>query len=286
MTVYTSTELRHLTNTNKLVLRVTDVDSISALSDGGFLSSSASYDGDVDHAQWRFSHMGLFSRWDALVDSELDDIVRHITSGWTSRYGYYGDTSEWISTSAELEWPIWEIARRLTKCPVTWVDLSVIRRGHAAGYKGLRAVKIDAWDTLRLHAQKRGYRHDKLNAALTFSGAANEVLFYKRIFKKDVLETTTWTTSVGPACCPDQTKILIDRTQALAFPRTFSYHENTGMNATVESGLTNSCGNPGRTTTIPPGARSPRGGTRSVRRGGEKENLERRLQCVRCEMAE
>lgn len=188
---YSAEDLDQEVHSRLLVVRVTDETSLSPrCRNDDFVATSSEFDPHPDNEDWSLYYQGKFLNWTSLTRRDVDSVVEHVTGGWN--YWGFGKSSPWISTSADLDWSIWEIARRLVRLDRDEVELSVIRRKHAKNYRGLKSVRIDTFDVLRLH-EKDNYYHSDLDDAMNFARASDEVLFCGRIFGKDVLETTTWT---------------------------------------------------------------------------------------------
>jgi hypothetical protein len=127
----------------------------------------------------------------------LQEIVDHVIGGWNGYSTLPPTHSEFISTSASFAWSIWETSRRLEKLNMTYVDLSLIRRWgyYAPTYRGTKASHFDAVEALkycRAHSQGRDVVDSEYQKAIRFARASSEVLFYIKIFNKDILETTRW----------------------------------------------------------------------------------------------
>lgn len=121
-------------------------------------------------------------------------IHNHITGGWARTHLYYiRECTPWISTTESFDWAIWEIARRLTITNEDAFHLSVIRNemDYTPNYRGARMIGVDALDAL----VDIGY--DNRDEAVRYARSSSEVLWYGRIFDKDIIETTTWTHYVG-----------------------------------------------------------------------------------------
>ncbi|OCF54873.1 hypothetical protein L486_07528 [Kwoniella mangroviensis CBS 10435] len=107
--------------------------------------------------------------------------------------------SPWISTSTDFKRAIWEIARRLSKLNRLEVKLTLIRRNkkYSGLYKGTKSIQIDPVDYLVK------YTGEQVKTAMDFAKSASEVLYYGRIFDKDVLESTIWTRYSTPFDLPE-----------------------------------------------------------------------------------
>jgi len=203
MGAFRASEIRSGLSNNSIVLRVTDNDSITKRTSDGYTALSDIVPSYVSLEYWRRYYQGLFPNWQCLSEHEADGLVEHITEGW-SRYGRNRD-SDWISTSASLAWTIWEIARRLDRNYRLDIELAVIRRKFHSGYRGAKPVRLDAADTLRLFYTRTDYDHPRVIDAIKFARASSEVVFYGRIFEKDVMDTSSWSIDVS------QTRAIISR---------------------------------------------------------------------------
>ncbi|WRT67738.1 uncharacterized protein IL334_004710 [Kwoniella shivajii] len=86
--------------------------------------------------------------------------------------------SKWISTSTDIDWIIWELVRRLIILKKDKVNVTIIRRNR----KFSRRYKVNKRDNLV-----------KCQNAPNFFNSSSELLYYGRIFNKDIIETTEWT---------------------------------------------------------------------------------------------
>lgn len=192
---YDARQIQNALSSNGIVLRITDDNSITPRTVDGYTASSCTVPSYTSSDEWRQYYQGRYPNWRSLDDQEVDGIVDHITGGWR---GYSWNThSDWISTSASLMWIIWEIARRLDRDDCLEIELAVIRRKFHSGYRGIKPVRLDAAETLRLYYHRTNYNHTEVVNAIRFARASSEVVFFGRIFDKDVLETTFWTLAVS-----------------------------------------------------------------------------------------
>ncbi|WWC88577.1 uncharacterized protein L201_003489 [Kwoniella dendrophila CBS 6074] len=134
------------------------------------------------------------------TNTRIDSIADHVTGGWNDYdYGLLESReSDWISTSNDFYWLIWEITRRLTKLKRSKVELHLIRKLEYTSryYKGNKPIIVDPLQKIREKIQDDIYHwfdHSKLDAAKKFAYTSGEILFYGRIFRKDILETSVWT---------------------------------------------------------------------------------------------
>lgn len=195
MVGYGAHEIQNALTANSVVLRITGDDSIVQRTSKGYTASSGTVSSDISKDQWRRLFQGRYPDWRDHDYDGADDIVNHITGGWS---GYSSSAeSDWISTSASLRWTIWEIARRLDRREQLSIELAVIRRKFPSGYRGAKPVRLDAADTLRLYRARTHYDHRHLVDAINFARASSEIVFYGRIFGKDVLETSSWDLDVS-----------------------------------------------------------------------------------------
>jgi hypothetical protein len=128
--------------------------------------------------------------WD---DSEvIDTVVDHIVGGWRRPYEF-NCHSEWISTTANHEWAIWETVRRLASGQVSWVSMASIakRMTYSPSYSGARMIGVEATPYLRA----RGYDDD--DTCVRFAELSSEFLWYGRIFLKDIVKIEHWTLDVS-----------------------------------------------------------------------------------------
>lgn len=127
-----------------------------------------------------------------------DGVENHVMGGW------YEDRAEfytraiipWISTTCSFKWAIWEIARRLStsRGAHSTYDLSVIKRRLyiPSAYRGSKMIGLEAEQVLQ--AIPTDLRNDR---AINFARSSSEILWYGRIFLKDIYETTKWTVTVS-----------------------------------------------------------------------------------------
>lgn len=102
--------------------------------------------------------------------------------------------SQWISTTSDIEWAIWEIARRFSVRRTQWADLTVIKRNmyYTGGYRGARMLGLDPGEVLL----KQGFYN--VSPAVAFARASSELVWLGRIFPKDILESSEWDVDVSP----------------------------------------------------------------------------------------
>jgi hypothetical protein len=150
----------------------------------------------------------------------IRSIPVHITSGWARKQydpfvSFVPDettpSSSWISSTGSFEWAIWEIARRLKKFPDRdEVSLSVIRtpRYYPPGYRGPRGFAVWAEPAIAHHLMQGDIwdisDHPTVIRATRFAKAAEELLWYGRIFASDVIQTSTWTRWEIPINLPEE----------------------------------------------------------------------------------
>ncbi|WWD04908.1 hypothetical protein V865_002979 [Kwoniella europaea PYCC6329] len=190
------------------VLRLTDSRSITKLTWKGFSSSSDQFDPCPSNRKWKyhFQHLRYHDEW--MGDQDIvESMSNHINGGWDG-YSYdrdYGQGSDWISTSTDLQWTIWEITRRLTKLHRSKVDLHLIRKGLwiSRNYRGCEPIWVNPTSYLRKQARLEYYYENPYRKAYNFAKASGEMLCYGRIFDKDILESTKWTNSDPGFVLPD-----------------------------------------------------------------------------------
>ena len=188
-----SNDLLDRLQSRSIVLRVHDSSSISPYVSGeGFTASSGTFH-DISKSQFRKRFGGLRYAYGWKNSSETaGSMVRHILGGWNGWTRYtngYSEPSSWISTSADLEWAIYEISRRLAKNTSGngHCQLSVIRT-----YKPkVRGVGIHV--STQLNDDEGGDE----GRALDFARASSEILWYGRIWDEDVEQVMVWTAKVS-----------------------------------------------------------------------------------------
>ncbi|WVQ81770.1 hypothetical protein IAT38_003895 [Cryptococcus sp. DSM 104549] len=150
--------------------------------------------------EWRHNCHPLRHDYDWLQD-QVYDLEQHIL-GWQQR-PRARRPSEWISATEDFEWAVWEISRRLVKVGVRHVDMSIIRSPdeYSRMYRGSMLVKVRP-DVVVPLLEEQGTDDGGWEAA-NYARAAKEVLFYKRIFEKDILGTLQWTKQETPFPLPD-----------------------------------------------------------------------------------
>jgi hypothetical protein len=174
-----------------VVLRVTDDSSLSPITQAGFYCTAPIFDPvTVPNKKW----MSRLSQWykpsnDRFFEASTQKIVNHVNGGWRKTRGR---KSEWISTTGDVAWAIWEIVRRLQR-GCDYVELTVIERQNGVG--------LDVWagPCIKLHYLRWTADYD---SALSFAGAAREIILHGRIFARDILETTIWTREVSSSTPP------------------------------------------------------------------------------------
>lgn len=131
----------------------------------------------------------------------LVDVKDHILGGWHSILDDDHARSKWMSTTASHEWAIWETARRLVSNRVGEVCVGSVaqRLSCSRKYCGTRMIGIDAVSYLH----ERGYRqsHERFRCARS----SPELLWYGRIFPKDISHVEYWTLDVRKTTQSDDT---------------------------------------------------------------------------------
>ena len=119
-------------------------------------------------------------------------VVGHILGGWRRPFGF-DVQSEWISTTANHEWAIWETVRRLASGRVSWVSMASVAKhmNYSSNYRGTRMIGVEATPYLR----EMGY--DDRDKCVRFAELSSEFLWYGRIFTKDVVRIDYWTLEVS-----------------------------------------------------------------------------------------
>ncbi|RXK39600.1 hypothetical protein M231_03102 [Tremella mesenterica] len=188
------------------VLRIFDLSSVSPLLNDGFTATDEEFKHSISGTTWKreFQHLHSDDDWLNQEDT-IKGMVNHINGGWE----YYGNAepSPWVSTTANFEWAIWEIVRRLDKDMTKSVKLSVINRYdcYSSYYHGVKAIHTNASEIIQAFLERPYnygmYDHER---ALKFSKTASEVLFYGKIFRKDIVETTRWNRYRKPLWLPKE----------------------------------------------------------------------------------
>jgi hypothetical protein len=124
-------------------------------------------------------------------------MMNHVLGGWPGTARRYQKASDWISASMSFDWAIWEITRRLVRLQREEVALSLITRrwNYPRNYRGSRNIVEDAQDAMQDYGLEHLNRDQE--EALRYSLSSSEVLFYGRIFDKDIIEDTDWTYHVS-----------------------------------------------------------------------------------------
>ncbi|OCF42042.1 hypothetical protein I317_04128 [Kwoniella heveanensis CBS 569] len=159
MTTHDAISLDHGLSNATLVLRITDDTSVSPLTPIGFTATSTRFRPAPSNTAWKRFHQPLRGNTSWTRDpSKLQQLVDHVTGGWKGytpgrgRNNVEADAdngdiigSDWISTSVDLEWCLFEISRRLTVLPRYKVQLSVItrRKKYSRRYKGTKMIHYD-----------------------------------------------------------------------------------------------------------------------------------------------
>jgi len=183
-----------------LVLRVHDYRSISILQHDGFTANDVRFKPRTSTRKWISDHQQLRAdiEWRESYET-VCSMAAHVTGGWNKQR--IGFQSPWLSTTGSLEWAVWEIARRLTIMSTDKVELSAIRRQKTFSprYRGAKPLAIVAERAFRSGLPIYG-----LNSALNFARSSSEVLYYGRIFDKDVLETWEFTLEDKDLALPEE----------------------------------------------------------------------------------
>jgi hypothetical protein len=116
------------------------------------------------------------------------------------------DLTPWISTTANLDWALWYIAKLLTshtssssnKVYLSIISISTDRRDNKELYVApFLYHNLNNADTYREMRDKDDYDKDRYRRAGRNAVMAKEVLFYGRILKESVLATMGFTTEVS-----------------------------------------------------------------------------------------
>ncbi|WWC62568.1 uncharacterized protein I303_105164 [Kwoniella dejecticola CBS 10117] len=177
------------------VLRIHDESSATPLTINGFTATSREFSPSPSGTRWKRDYQYLRGNRAYLKDrDELEGIVKHVTGGWGDKEEAEGG-SKWISTSGDLEWAIYEIARRLSIFQRSEVELSLIKHEKfPRSFKGIKDIQVDPLPLLNRFLQNRQNGDKKLTQqAIHFANASNEILYFGKIFPKFILETTVWT---------------------------------------------------------------------------------------------
>ncbi|WRT67734.1 uncharacterized protein IL334_004706 [Kwoniella shivajii] len=131
------------------------------------------------------------------------NMMNHISNGWRIHNNGDGGSSYFISTTEDLHWAIWEIARRLHDLVDNpeQVTMSIITRheSYPADYGGYESIFFDPLPFLYgLRPFTNNLDHEAFNMAINFARASSERLFYRRIFDEDIEEELTWTQDEPP----------------------------------------------------------------------------------------
>ncbi|KAK8864614.1 hypothetical protein IAR55_001864 [Kwoniella newhampshirensis] len=217
-------------NDHHFVLRITDGTSVSRLNHDGFTASHDDFEDPIPGRIWRSDHHYKHDNTEWLDEYDYEKIVKHVNGGWVGYRARSGGQSRWISTSASFEWTIWEIARRLEKLGRSKVYMTIITRWdrYSDRYRGLKDVQFPAASLLEDYLEDVYYGDVEAVEALRFARASSEMLYYGRIFAKNIVETTKWTADLiayhAPPCdLPDYCYI----------PRKHWYHGQTWLDRLV-----------------------------------------------------
>ncbi|WWD17078.1 hypothetical protein CI109_101515 [Kwoniella shandongensis] len=203
---YNGDDIRDLVRNHHYLIRLSDESSITPLLENGFTASDDEFDRPISGPNWKRNYHNKRgdTKWVYRKDN-LKDIVAHVAGGWAG-YGN-GSASKWISTSADFHWAIWEIARRIKVLGRDEVFMSVIQRRerYSRRYKGTKDIHFEATPLLGRHLDGLSHSSDDIesvNKAIAVAGRSAEVLYYGRIFGKDIIETTAWTRDSTPCKIP------------------------------------------------------------------------------------
>ncbi|WVQ96721.1 hypothetical protein IAU59_003828 [Kwoniella sp. CBS 9459] len=193
-----------------LSLRISDKTSLSPLTTAGFTATSARFEPCPSNSAWKRLHQPLRGNTSWTRDpAKLQELVQHVTGGWAGwarneRKDGLKLESDWISTSVDLEWCLFEISRRLVVLNRDNVELSVIRRRqqYSRRYKGAKMIHHDP---AALIMKLKPYQVDEKDRqdALNFIRASSELLYYGRIFMKEIIETSEWTNDAPGFAIPE-----------------------------------------------------------------------------------
>ena len=148
------------------------------------------------------------------VPSFDQSVVDHILGGWAS-YDSNTRESKWISTTASHEWAVWETARRLVSGQVSFVDVSAVTTytKYSPRYRGTRQHRL----TVVPFFEEKGY--SDRNRFMALAKSSSEVLYYGRIFAKDIQHVERWVLNVSHSYLRLHEQMLIIRTAETSCPK-------------------------------------------------------------------
>ncbi|WVW84723.1 hypothetical protein I302_106758 [Kwoniella bestiolae CBS 10118] len=192
------TALRELISQGDHVIRIHDDTSLTKLNgDNEFVKMD--YDDYGPGEAW-------FDRWcDLDAESKADGVCAHVTGRWGRGPGreYFVD-DPWISTTSDLDWAIWEIARRLSRHePVNEVKMSIIEK---EGFWDLEHPYYRDCRDLHYNMHVPSFLQDAFDSdtcavsqrAFLLAGQSYEVLYFGKIRAEQVLRTYTFTPNYLP----------------------------------------------------------------------------------------
>lgn len=122
------------------------------------------------------------------MDGTNGQVRDHVLSGWLEEPGtaLSRPPTPWISTSSDFEWA------RVSRIGGTY-ELTVIHDQirYSRNYRGAKMIRLGADQALR----DLGYNHS--DKGLSYARSSAETLWYGRIFPKDIIERTEWSSNVG-----------------------------------------------------------------------------------------
>ncbi|WRT67737.1 uncharacterized protein IL334_004709 [Kwoniella shivajii] len=186
--------------------RLTDESSITRLTNRGFIASAPKFHPCPSNKEWKSKYQYLrYNRTWKSDDVIIDSMTNHVTGGWSHKNKNHAiggnsslsSSSLWISTSSDFQWLIWEIVRRLVKLRRDKVETHLIQKCEhiSRNYKGLKPIHVDPSP----HIEDKVIEHNHYpfqtvyDVASNFVRASSEILFYGRIFDKNIIESTVWT---------------------------------------------------------------------------------------------
>lgn len=177
-------EIQRACRRNEFVVRVHDSTSTSQLTERGFEASNPKWS-QLPNTAWGRDFKEHYRQRASPNADTVGLMEDHILAGWNV---LSGTPTNFISSSEDLEWVVWEVARRLARRDTSQIQTTVIRSSWPRMYRGNRAVGLKAFHILPISGSD--------STARDFAVSSQEVLWYGRIFSKDIIETNTWTEAV------------------------------------------------------------------------------------------
>lgn len=121
---------------------------------------------------------------------DVQNLIDHIYCGWGHSDEVFR-ASPWILSTSDLNWAIWEVARRLSRGTADWVAIAVLEgpRHDSLSSHGVKLVTVDAVAILEEVCQMClcAYHTQKHAKALNFARSSSEFLWCGRIPPRHVL---------------------------------------------------------------------------------------------------